>query len=106
MLVGFAGNAIAEAPEMLYEHTSDARYREFLVDLARRNSIIDPAFSWPHAFLAKHSDDASERTLALARALYLDPLSWRAASADAAETAAARRLIARGNPMLNREPDL
>jgi tetratricopeptide (TPR) repeat protein len=100
----FTRYMIAEAAELLYERTGEERYREFLVDFARRNSIIDPAFSWPHAFLAKHTGDASERALELARALYLDPLSRRANSAKPAEIEAARRLIARGNPMLNGSP--
>jgi tetratricopeptide (TPR) repeat protein len=102
----FTRYEIAEVAELLYEHTDEPRYRDFMLDLARRNAIIDPAFSWPHAFVAKYSDNANERALALARALYLDPLSRRALTADPTEIGAARRRIARGNPFLMATPDL
>ena len=79
-----------------------------MLDHARRNALIDPAFSWPHAFVAKYSDDAGERGVALARALYLDPMSRRASGASAAEIAAAKRLIQAGNPFRSEDdpPDV
>jgi hypothetical protein len=89
---------ILEAAEMLYEHTGHDGYRRFLLDLARRNTVIDPMQSWAHAFVAAHSEDPNERQLARARALHLDPHSNRALQASAAEIDAARRLLERGNP--------
>ena len=90
---------IADVAEILYDHGHERRYKDFLLDLARRNSQIDPAFSWPYAFVAKYSDDASERTLARARALYLDPRSKRALAAVPKELADARRIISARNPL-------
>jgi tetratricopeptide (TPR) repeat protein len=102
----FTRYEIVEVAELLYEHTHERRYRDFMVDLARRNSLIDPAFSWPYAFVGKYSDDAGERALALARALYLDPLSRRALASDPKELRDARRLIDAGNPLLVASADL
>ena len=73
-------------------------YRNFVMDLARRNTVIDPMSSWPYAFLAKYSDDIRERKSALARALYLDPQSKHALSAKPEEIGAARKLLSTDNP--------
>ena len=102
----FTRYEITEVAELLYEKTSQMRYRDFIVDMARRNSLIDPAFSWPHAFAAKYSPDEAERRLELARALYLDPSSRRAQSAAPKDREAARRILAAGNPLLARKPVL
>jgi hypothetical protein len=97
----FTRYEIAEVAELIYEHSHEPRYRDFIVDLARRNTVVDPMTSWPYAFVARYSDDVGERKLALARALYLDPQSKRALSASAQEIADARRLLSSRNPLLD-----
>jgi tetratricopeptide (TPR) repeat protein len=94
----FTRYEIADIAELLYDGRNDPRYRDFVVDLARRNTVIDPMSSWPYAFLAKYSDDVGERKSALARALYLDPQSRRALSAKPEEIGGARKLLSTGNP--------
>ena len=89
---------ILEVAELLFARTGAAGYKTFLVDRARRFSIVDPMHSWTHAFLALYSDDGAERRRALASALYLDPLSLHASRASADDLAAARATLARGNP--------
>ena len=96
---------ILDIAERLYRHTKEPRYRSWLVDLARRNTVIDPAQSWAHAFVGLYGDDSQERRLELARTLYLDASSYRASLAPAEELEAARALAARGNPLLPQEAD-
>jgi hypothetical protein len=91
---------VLEAAELLYEHSRDERYKDFLVTTARRYCVIDPLQSWTHAFLGKYSADARERRQALARALFLDRSSQRAADASSADRAAAQQILDRGNPFL------
>jgi hypothetical protein len=91
---------ILDTADRLYRQTQHPAYRSWLVELARRNAVIDPAQSWAHAFVGLYGDDVQERRLALARALYLDAASYRASLAPAAELAAAREITARGNPFL------
>jgi len=91
---------ILDIAERLYRHANEPAYRSWLVDLARRSTVIDPGQSWAHAFVGLYGDDSEERRLALARALYLDPLSHRASLAPEPELEAAREIAARGNPFL------
>jgi hypothetical protein len=96
---------VLDIAERLYRRTNEPKYRSWLVDLARRNTVIDPAQSWAHAFVGLYSDDPQERRVELARAVYLDASSYRAALAPARELEAARVLAARGNPLLPQEAD-
>jgi len=65
---------LLEACEKLQAWTGDDRYRQLLVDLARRQREIWP-WSWAYAFEAKHTKDGAERERALALASFLDPQS-------------------------------
>ena len=74
----FTRYQVLDIAEILFSETGDERFRDFLVDLARRNAIIEPSNAWAHAFLAKHTQSGSERLRAATRALALDPQSHRA----------------------------
>src|SRR5207237_3172523 len=61
----------AEITEWLYEATRDARFRDVMLRWARANQALTPWFAWPHAMVAKHSGESSERRKAMALAYYL-----------------------------------
>ena len=65
---------LLETCEKLFAQTGDARYKELLVDLARRQRVHWP-WSWAYAFEAKYATDPRERERALGIALFLDPQS-------------------------------
>jgi hypothetical protein len=91
---------VLEAAERLYQFSNDERYREFLVETARRYAVVDPFQAWTHAFVGAYAGNARERREALARALYLDPQSLHASQAPAADRAAALKTLERGNPFV------
>jgi hypothetical protein len=91
------GYQLLEACERLHALTGDARYRELLVDLARRLHRARPE-SWAYAFEARHAATPGERDQALAMALFLDPESehLRDFAPEQRQRAAGR--IAAGSP--------
>lgn len=68
------GFQLLETCERLYLLTGDQRYRDLLVDLARRQQRIWPD-AWAFAFDAHYSSHADDRQRALGAALFLDPES-------------------------------
>lgn len=69
-----AGFQVLEACERLHALTGDERYRQLLLDLARRQQRAWPV-SWAFAFEARHATHLDDRERALGVALFLDPES-------------------------------
>jgi hypothetical protein len=90
---------IMESARLLYADTGERAYRDFALDLARRNAVIEPIQAYTHSFVAMLSPDRQERIVALARVLVLDPQSRSIGSANPKELDEARALAARGYPM-------
>tara|TARA_R110002049_G_scaffold65710_2_gene172263 strand:- start:10561 stop:14031 length:3471 start_codon:yes stop_codon:yes gene_type:complete len=90
---------IMESARLLYEDTKEPAYRDFALDLARRNAVIEPIQGYAHSFVAMLSGDRQERIISLARVLVLDPQSRSIEKADSRELEEARKLAARGYPM-------
>ena len=67
---------ILEVLEVLSESKASGHYQDVIVDLARRQTRIEPR-GYAFAFQAKYSTSESERVPALAYALYLDRRSLR-----------------------------
>ena len=88
---------LLETCEKLLAQTNDARYRDLLVDMARRQRVYWP-WSWAYAFEAKYATDARERERALGIALYLDPHSEHLAGFSAKERRLAAEWFAKNNP--------
>jgi hypothetical protein len=88
---------LLEGAEKLYELTGSARYKEALLDLARRQRVVWP-WSWAYAFEAKHVSDPQEREAALGVALFLDPQSEHLAGFSEAQRKRAQRSFAANNP--------
>jgi hypothetical protein len=88
---------VLEAAEKLYELTGDARYKEALLDLARRQRVMWPWW-WTYAFEAKHATDPRDREAALGVALYLDAQSEHLAGFNEAQRKRAQRWFAANNP--------
>jgi hypothetical protein len=88
---------VLETCEILHQLTGDGRYRELLLDLARRQQKAWP-YSWAYAFEAKYATDARERERAAAIALYLDPQSEHLAGFGEAQRKHAAEWFARNNP--------
>jgi hypothetical protein len=68
------GYQLLETCERLHGLTGDQRYRDLLVELARRQQRAWP-HAWAFAFEARYAAQADERDRALGMALYLDPES-------------------------------
>jgi hypothetical protein len=92
-----AGYQILEACERLHTLTGDARYRELLVDLARRLQRARPE-SWAYAFEARHAATPGERDQALTMALFLDPESEHLRDFAPGQRQRAADRIAAGSP--------
>ena len=92
---------LLETCEKLLAQTNDARYRDVLVDMARRQRVYWP-WSWAYAFEAKYATDARERERALGIALYLDPQSERLAGLSAKERRLAAEWFGKNNPFKER----
>jgi hypothetical protein len=88
---------VLESAEKLYELTGDARYKEALLDLARRQRVMWPWW-WTYAFEAKHATDPRNRQAALGVALYLDAQSEHLAGFNEAQRKRAQRWFAANNP--------
>jgi len=88
---------LLETCEKLYELTGDARYKDALLDLARRQRVLWP-WSWAYTFEAKYAGDAQEREAALGIALFLDAQSDHLAGFNAAQRKRAQRWFAANNP--------
>jgi hypothetical protein len=88
---------LLETCEKLFAQTGDARYRDLLVDLARRQRVHWP-WSWAYAFEAKYATDPRQREQALGIALYLDPQSEHLAGFSARERRIAGEWFAKNNP--------
>jgi hypothetical protein len=86
---------LLEACEKLQAWTGDDRYRQLLVDLARRQREIWP-WSWAYAFEAKHTKDGAERELALAS--FLDPQSEHLSGFAKGQREAALAWLERNRP--------
>jgi hypothetical protein len=68
------GYQLLETCERLHALTGEQRYRDLLVDLARRQQRAWPN-SWAFAFEARHATHPDDRERALGMALFLDPES-------------------------------
>lgn len=90
---------VMEMARLLHRETGDDRYRTFALDLARRNTVINPMMAYTHSFVAMLSSDREERVEALARVLILDPQSRSVVAADREELEEARALAEKGYPM-------
>ncbi|HTS52897.1 MAG TPA: hypothetical protein VMH26_06455, partial [Burkholderiales bacterium] len=88
---------VLETCERLYELTGDARFKNALLDLARRQRVLWP-WSWAYAFEAKYAADPQEREAALGVALFLDAQSEHLAGFSAAQRKRAQRWFAANNP--------
>jgi hypothetical protein len=88
---------LLETAEKLYEWTGDSRYKEALLDLARRQRVLWP-WSWAYAFEAKYAVDPQEREAALGVALFLDEQSEHLAGFSAPQRKRAQRWFAANNP--------
>ena len=88
---------LLETCEKLYELTGDVRYKNALLDLARRQRVLWP-WSWAYTFEAKYAGDAQEREAALGIALFLDAQSDHLAGFNAAQRKRAQRWFAANNP--------
>jgi len=88
---------LLEACEKLLELTADERYRQWLLNLARRSQLAWPT-SWGYAFTAKYATDPAAREEALAMALYLDAGSSHVAGFTEAQRRRAAEAFARNNP--------
>ena len=71
-----AGYQVLEACERLLALNADERYRQLLLDLARRQQRAWPV-SWAFAFEVRYATHADDIERALGAALYLDPESER-----------------------------
>ncbi len=88
---------LLESAEKLYELTGDARYKEALLDMARRQRVMWPWW-WAYAFEAKYASDPRDREAALGVALFLDPQSEHLAGFNEAQRKRAQRWFAANNP--------
>jgi hypothetical protein len=88
---------LLETTEKLYELTGDTRYKEALLDLARRQRVMWPWW-WAYAFEAKYASDPRDREAALGVALFLDPQSEHLAGFNEAQRKRAQRWFAANNP--------
>lgn len=69
---------VADLAERLYKQSGEETYRDFVVDLSRRHTVILPMYSWAYFFVAMYGNSDEERLKAAANGLHLDPLSHRA----------------------------
>lgn len=92
---------LLEACEKLLELTGDERYRQWLLNLARRSQLAWPA-SWAYAFEAKYATDPHTREQALALAVYLDAGSAHLAGFGDAQRKRAVGAFERNNPFTGR----
>jgi hypothetical protein len=88
---------VLESAEKLYELTGDVRYKEALLDLARRQRVMWPWW-WTYAFEAKYASDPRDREAALGIALFLDAQSEHLAGFNEAQRKRAQRWFAANNP--------
>lgn len=95
----FTRYQIIETARLLFNDTADERYQDFALDLARRNTVIEPIQAYTHSFVAMLSPSRAERITALARVLLLDPQSRCLDTAKDSELTAARKLAEGGYPM-------
>jgi len=89
---------VLEAAELLYAESGEERYRDFVLDKARRFTVIQPVYAWAYAMVARYTTDSSERREFLATALHLDPQSWRALQLDSQEREQALQWLAENGP--------
>jgi len=89
----FTRYQIMEVARLLFEHTNEASYRTFALDLARRNDIIEPIQSYSVSFIAMLSESPAERIVALSKLLRMDPGSRGIKTASAEELEKARKLV-------------
>ena len=88
---------VLEACERLLALSSDDRYRQLLLDLARRQQRAWPV-SWAFAFEARHATHPDDIERALGAALYLDPESERLRQIPPSQRERAAERFSRTNP--------
>lgn len=88
----------AETCEWLFEQTRDPRYRDLVLPWLKAHQKIQPTYAWAYAMEAKLAPLEADRLKALGAALYLDPLSQRAAVFPEATRAKAAKAFAANNP--------
>lgn len=94
----------AQACEVAYTVTNDDRFRERLLDWARKVQKILPYKAWAYAVEAQYATDAKARKRALVMALYLDPRSTRLRQFDEDALRAGREADAEHN-IFRKAPD-
>lgn len=100
----FAPYQWAQACEVAYTVTNDVRFRERLLDWARKVQRILPYKAWAYAVEAQYATDAADRKRALVMAIYLDPRSTRLRQFDEETQRAARAADAEHN-IFKKSPD-
>ncbi len=102
----FSRYLILEIGRILFKHSSDSRYSDLVLGLARRFTVIDPAASYNHSFIAELSSDRNERISSLAYLLKMDPESRSVNSADPSERESAEQLRQPGAIIMQRSSGL
>ena len=92
-----ASYQVLEAAERLLALSADGRYRQLLLDLARRQQRAWPV-SWAFAFEARYATHPDDVERALGVALYLDPESERLRAIAPAQRQRAAERFNRTNP--------
>lgn len=89
-----------ETCEWLFERTGDRTFADLALRWARTYARLQPAIAWPHAMIAKHTDDVTERLRELGIALTLDPLSERASAFPESQRTIALSAFAAGRAFM------
>jgi hypothetical protein len=92
-----------EVCEWLLKDTGDVRFRNELLDWARKHQLVQPTYAWAYTVEYAYDRPGPQRTRALALAHYLDPASPRIQSASTQELEAAQDWFREHNPF--RLPD-
>jgi hypothetical protein len=92
-----AAYQVLEACERLLALSADDRYRQLVLDLARRQQRAWPV-SWAFAFEVRHATHPDDIERALGAALYLDPESERLRHISPAQRQRAVERFSRANP--------
>jgi hypothetical protein len=92
-----AAYQVLEACERLLALSGDDRYRQLVLDLARRRQRAWPV-SWAFAFEVRHATHPDDIERALGAALYLDPESERLRHIPPAQRQRAVERFSRANP--------
>ncbi len=88
----------AQSCEWLFEETGDARFKDALLDWAKKSQTLAPTLGWAYAMEYAYANPGPERTRALAMTRFLSPASARIKTASKAEIDAADAWFHAHNP--------